>query len=155
MEKEVATAPDAGELEVPMDAWTQPFWDAAEQGCLRVPGCADCGHVRWPPGPFCPRCQSQRTAWASPGEGRIYTFTIVRSRRDEETDVAHVPALIEFPEAGGIRLIAAIADTPIDRIKIDAPVSLLWSTAQNARIPLFCVRDDGALEQGAPSSSGR
>ena len=63
---EVTSAPDIRGLEVPTDAWTQPFWDAAAQGHLRFPRCAECGRFRWPPGPFCPACQSQAVQWVAP-----------------------------------------------------------------------------------------
>lgn len=139
MSIEIATAPDIRDVDVPKDAWTQPFWDAAERGELLLPQCASCGHFRWPPGPFCPRCRSQATAWTAPGAGQIYSFTILREKKDGGAVQNTVPALIEFPAAGGIRLFAAIADTPIDDIHIGAPVRLYWSPALNAAIPIFRV----------------
>jgi uncharacterized OB-fold protein len=125
------TAPDFGELEVPMDAWTQPFWDATAEYKLRVPRCAACARYRWPPGPFCPHCQSQLTEWVDPGIARIYSFTIISQQR--------VPALIEFPTADGIRILAAIVATPLNAIRIGAELSIGWLPAMNARIPVFRI----------------
>lgn len=126
----VSTAPDISALEVPMDAWTQPFWDATAQKRLLVPRCAACSRFRWPPGPFCPRCQSQLTEWVEPGLARIYTFTIIQDR---------VPALIEFPAAAGVRMLAAIVGTPLTEIRIGVEVTLGWSQAANAMVPVFSV----------------
>jgi uncharacterized OB-fold protein len=136
---EVSSAPDIGELEIPMDAWTQPFWDAAADERLVLPRCGECKHFRWPPGPFCPDCQSQSIEWMPSGLGRIYSFTIIRDPKAKGTHPVHVPALIEFPDAPGVRLLAAIVDTPLNAIRIGTTVSLGWSSAANARVPVFHI----------------
>jgi hypothetical protein len=142
---EICSAPDISGLEIPMDAWTQPFWDATASHSLLLPACADCGQFRWPPGPFCPRCQSQRTEWLPAGPGRIYSFTVVREPAAEATGAAriYVPALIEFPDAGGVRLLAAIVDTRLDAIRIGSTPCLGWSQAANATVPVFRIPDSG------------
>ena len=139
MTVEISAAPDIGDLEIPKDAWTQPFWEAAERGELLLPQCANCGHYRWPPGPFCPRCHSQAVSWTPAGSGQIYSFTILREKTENDVMRATVPALIEFPAAGGIRLVAAIVETPIKQIRIGAPVQPSWSQALDAKIPIFRV----------------
>lgn len=131
---EVSSAPDIAQLEIPIDAWTQPFWDATERRQLMLPACADCATVRWPPGPFCPGCQSQNVQWRPAGTGRIYSFTVVRGDAH-----IHVPALVEFPDAGDVRLLAAIVHTPIDTIAIGLEVVTDWVAAANATVPVFRV----------------
>jgi len=136
-----AVAPDISGLEIPMDPWTRPFWERAAEGLLVLPRCAACTQFRWPPGPFCPYCRSQQTEWAPAGIARVYSFTIVQDPR--ETGVGpsapRVPALIEFPEANGVRLLAAIVDTPLADIRIGAQLKLGWSQAANAQVPVFSV----------------
>ena len=135
---EVSIAPDLSALEIPMDAWTRPFWDATAQQKLLLPSCSSCHRFRWPPGPFCPFCQSQRTQWTPAGVGRVYSFTIIRQRRANEADEPRprVPALIEFPGADGVRIVAAIAATPLENIRIGAEVTLGWSqAAAPGRVP--------------------
>ena len=134
---EVSSAPEIADFEIPIDSWTQPFWDAAAQERLLLPRCTDCGRFRWPPGPFCSHCQSQQLAWVPAGPGRIYSFTIVRDFPPDGSAVIHVPALIEFPECEGIRLIGAIVDTPVDALRIGAVVIVAWSPAANAMVPVF------------------
>lgn len=131
---ELSCAPEISALEIPMDAWTQPFWEATADHRLMFPACGDCATVRWPPGPFCPACQSQRVAWRPAGAGRVYSFTVVRG-----PSRIQVPALIEFPDAGGVRLLAAIVDTPLDAIRIGRGVELGWSRAANATVPVFSI----------------
>lgn len=137
---DISSAPDVSGIEVPIDAWTEPFWAAAAEGELRLVRCAGCRRYRWPPGPFCPHCQSQQTEWTPAGPARLYSFTVVReaARDDRAAQVqVQVPALVEFPDADGVRLVAAIVDAPLDQIRIGAALTLAWSQAANARIPVF------------------
>lgn len=138
---EISSAPDISTLEIPMDVWTQPFWAGTAEGKLLLPRCTACRRFRWPPGPFCPHCQSQQLEWLQSSIARIYSFTIARNQRekDAERPSLHVPALIEFPEADGIRILAAIVDTPLAQIRIGAEVKLGWSQAANASVPVFSV----------------
>jgi uncharacterized OB-fold protein len=130
--------PDLASLQIPTDSWTQPFWDAAAAQKLVLPKCADCGHFRWPPGPFCPNCRAQRVAWVPSGEGRVYSYTVV-SDRDQSR--MHAPALIEFPDAGGLRIIAAIIDAPRASIRIGAKVNLAWRDVANSKVPVFRISE--------------
>ena len=130
---ETSSAPDISALEIPIDSWGQPFWDAAAEGRLELPRCAECKRFRWPPGPFCPHCLSQRTEWLASGPARLYSFTILPDRT--------VPGLIEFPAADGVRFPAAIVDTPLTALRIGADLSLGWSQAANAQVPVFKVND--------------
>lgn len=132
-------ARDVSRLEIVMDTWTQPFWQAAEERRLVVPRCDDCGHFRWPPGPFCPECRSQATSWVSPSDGEVYSFTVLPVRREAagEPEGEYVPVLIRFPEAGGIVLLGSLVDAPLDAIPIGAPVTIEWLRAANTNVPAF------------------
>lgn len=136
---QVSATPDVGTLEIPTDAWTQPFWDAAAEERLILPHCTSCGTYRWPPGPFCPECSAQELSWTEAGQGRVYSYTVApRFAEGGETRVA-VPALIEFPQAGGVRLIAAIVETPIADLAVGAPVRTQFSQAANGKVPVFRI----------------
>ncbi|MGB8365938.1 MAG: Zn-ribbon domain-containing OB-fold protein [Rhizomicrobium sp.] len=138
---QAAYLPDIANLEIPIDAWTKPFWDAAAEHRLLMPSCEDCGRFRWPPGPFCPRCQSQKIRWSCPGSPRIYSFTVMQDAAgaDGGQPRLHVPALIEFPEADGVRLLAAVAGCPIAAIGIGSRVTVEWTKAANATVPYFVI----------------
>ncbi|TAL02237.1 MAG: acyl dehydratase [Rhodospirillaceae bacterium] len=135
---DVSAHPSLSGYEVPIDSWTQPFWDATATRKLVLPRCADCDRFRWPPGPFCPGCHSQRVEWVPAGDGQIYSFTII-TKGDGDQHQVFVPALIEFPEAGGLRLVAAIVETPLAAVRIGARVELSWSHAANATVPVFKI----------------
>ena len=136
---EISIGPDISSLDIPEDAWTRPFWIATRDHRLAFPRCGACARFRWPPGPFCPACHAQEVDWAPAGPGRIFSFTIVRAKptRDDVQGGTLVPALIEFPEAGGVRLLGALIDAPIDRIEIGMKVAPVWVEASNATVPMF------------------
>ena len=133
------TCTDISTLEIAMDSWTKPFWDATAKQMLTLPACADCQQFRWPPGPFCPSCLSQNVEWRPAGAGRIYSFTLIPSQTPDAT--AQAPALIEFPQANGVRLLAAMMDTPLEAIVIGKPVEPVWRQAANAIVPGFRVAE--------------
>jgi uncharacterized OB-fold protein len=76
-----AEAKPAGRV-IPAPAVTvesKPFWDAAAEGRFLIKRCTACGKAHWYPRAFCPFCASDDTVWEeSPGEGEIYTFSIMR-----------------------------------------------------------------------------
>lgn len=124
-----------------MDQWTSPFWAGAVEGRLVFPECANCGHFRWPSGPFCPRCQSQTVNWQDGGEGRIYSFSVVRgAASDIAPATLHLPALIEFPQAGSVRLLAALVDAVPANVEIGAAVEPAWQPAANTTVPVFRLK---------------
>lgn len=60
-----------------VDEYSQPFWDGALAGQLRMQGCGGCGRLRFPPRPMCPHCQSTEDTWQTmSGDGTIYSFVV-------------------------------------------------------------------------------
>jgi hypothetical protein len=58
---------------------TKPFWDAASEGRFLIKRCEECHQAHWYPRAYCPFCGSGKTVWEeSPGEGVVYTFSIMR-----------------------------------------------------------------------------
>jgi uncharacterized OB-fold protein len=59
-------------------ALTQPFWDAAAQGRLKIQHCEDCGKAVFYPRPMCPHCWSKRLVWKeAAGRGQLKSFSHV------------------------------------------------------------------------------
>ncbi|CAH2400709.1 Zn-ribbon domain-containing OB-fold protein [Mesorhizobium escarrei] len=59
-------------------ALTQPFWDAAAQGRLKIQHCEDCDKAVFYPRSICPHCWSTRLAWRdASGRGRLKSFSQV------------------------------------------------------------------------------
>lgn len=56
---------------------TRHFWEGTRRGELLLQQCGDCGHVYFPPRPFCPRCASKNIkAIAASGRATLYSYVI-------------------------------------------------------------------------------
>ena len=136
---DITSRPDIAQFSIPKDQWTEPFWQATARGELSLPRCAPCGTHRWPPGPFCPECRSQKVEWVPAGPAILYSFTVVRQPAPDGEMKVIAPSLVEFPEAGGVRIVAAIIDTSIDAIAIGSPLTLGWHKNGDDNIPVFSI----------------
>jgi uncharacterized OB-fold protein len=66
-----------GALLPQVDHITRPFWEGTAVGELRMQTCGECGVMRFPPRPMCPRCQSLEVRWqAVSGRGEIWSFVV-------------------------------------------------------------------------------
>lgn len=94
-----------------INATTQPFWDAAKKGELRMQKCADCGHIRFPIGPVCTSCLSDKADWVKlSGRGTVLSH-LVFHRAYSAAWKEHVPysvAMVQLPE--GPRMFTDIVD---------------------------------------------
>jgi uncharacterized OB-fold protein len=133
------------------DVWTQPYWDAAKEHRLTACQCGACGRFRMPPSPFCPNCRSQAVEWPTlSGRGAIFSYTVVERAVVPEMaeHLPYVPALIELPDALGVRLISNIVGAPLDQIHIGAEVHAVWEDrADGVSLVRFAL--------GSASSSSR
>lgn len=136
-----STAPDIAQMPLPIDQWTRPFWDAAARHELVLPRCAACATWRWPPTPFCASCRSQELDWQAAGPPRLYSYSVLHRPGPAPDDPVRliVPGLVEFPEAGGMRLVAAIVDSEVARIAIGAPLTVGWTPKDSTNVPVFSV----------------
>jgi uncharacterized OB-fold protein len=79
---ETAEKPAPQTRPIPAPAVTiesKPFWDAASEGRFLIKRCTACSKPHWYPRAICPFCFSSDTAWEeSPGEGVVYTFSVMR-----------------------------------------------------------------------------
>ncbi len=56
--------------------YSKPFWEGINRGELLIQKCKDCGHKWYPPGPYCPKCLSEKIEWEkSNGKGYVGSFT--------------------------------------------------------------------------------
>lgn len=123
------------------DSWTEPFWVAAAQHRLVVPRCTSCGTYRMPPSPFCHVCRAQGVEWVEQdGTGRVYSFTVIRHAvvplmRDA---LPYVVAVVELPEAGGVRLVANMVGVDPSAVEIGMPVEVVWDDVdEGVAVPRF------------------
>jgi uncharacterized OB-fold protein len=123
----------------PLPAVTEdsgPFWEACGRGELRIQACSNCGLLRFPPRPMCPRCQSIESEWKlMSGRGRVWSFV-----------VPHPPLLpafmplapynvvvVELDEDPTIRLVGNLLASP------DGPINEIDSTTITIGEPVQVV----------------
>ena len=75
------------------------------------------------------------------GPPRLYSYSIVRRPGPTPDDPVRlvVPGLVEFPEAGGMRFVAAIVDAEVDEIRIGAPLKVGWTPKEGTNVPVFSI----------------
>jgi uncharacterized protein len=123
------------------DRDSKEFWDRCAEHVLAFQRCSSCGAFRNPPAPICYVCRSTDSEWSPvEGDGTVYSYTIV-------THAVHpgladrIPfnvALVEFPDAPGVRLITNVVDAAPDELSVGLPVRLHWEDLSNGTtLPRF------------------
>lgn len=103
------------------------MWREKPQRYLLQGGkCKDCGHVTYPARKVCPKCHSENIESEDlPREGKILTYTIVRTAPEGFGDFAPYPvAIVEL--TNGARLMLQIVDTDSDNVQIGKKVSVVF-----------------------------
>jgi uncharacterized OB-fold protein len=129
-------------IEIAMTDDTRPFWEAAREERLVAQACDNCGTFRMPPSPMCPACRSRASHWPTlSGKGVLYSYTIAHKLPfpDHPGELFHVPALVELPDAGGVRLYASLVNVAETDIRIGMPLSVIWveAAADGWKAPAF------------------
>ena len=124
-------------------AETERYWQAALEGRLEVQRCRACARHQFYPRGFCTACLSDQIEWVlASGRGRIYTYTVCRIAAHPvfESRVPYVIAMIDLNE--GVRLLAGIVDSDIERIAIGAPVEVQFERISDLiALPQFHLAD--------------
>lgn len=102
------------------------FWLAgAARGELLVQRCTDCGHLRHPPRPMCPQCNS--LAWDTQrarGQGVVHSFVVYRHQPLAGLPVPYAVLVVELPE--GVRVIGNLVHGDIDDLAVGQPVEVVF-----------------------------
>ena len=114
---------------------TQPYWDGAKAGELRLQRCNACAHAYFPPRPFCPKCASREVSWfRASGRGTLYSH-VIHHRPVPGFTPPYSIAVVELEE--GPRLMTNIIGCPQtpEALRLDMPVEVVF-TAVSAAITL-------------------
>jgi uncharacterized OB-fold protein len=107
---------------------TGGVFELAADGTGRLLGghCAACGRSHFPAGPDCPYCSAEGcTTRALSERGTLCLFTTVLNRPPGYAgDVPFGFGVVELPE--GLRLIARLTETDLDRLDFGTPVHLTF-----------------------------
>jgi uncharacterized protein len=115
---------------------TQPYWDGAAEGSLRIQRCAECGPYFYPRD-FCPGCGSSTVEWfTASGRATLYSYTI-NHRPAPGFDGPYAIAVVELAE--GPRLmtnIVGIENTPANLV-LDMDLVVTFEQRGEVWIPQF------------------
>ena len=113
------------------------WWEAIDEGQLRIQACSDCGALRHPPRPACAECQSM--SWGSiesSGRGTVHTFTLVHHPPVPGYDLPIPIGLVELEE--GTRIVANLAGCREEDIHIGMKVECRVENAdETVKLPFF------------------
>ena len=117
---------------------TQPYWDGAKVGELRIQKCDACAHAYFPPRPFCPRCASRSVSWfRASGKATLYSY-VIHHRPVPGFTPPYSIAVVELEE--GPRLMANVVgceQTP-EALKLDMPLEVTFQKLTDAiTLPQF------------------
>lgn len=122
-----------------IDEENAPFWTAAEQGRLSMQQCVDCGHIRFPIQPLCPRCVSPRLSWTDlSGRGHVFA-AIVYHRAFHPAyrpDVPYNLVIVQLEE--GPRMYGNVVGEGSDTVAVGDPLDVVFDrVAIRIHIPRF------------------
>lgn len=110
------------------DAETRPYWEWAKRHELRMQRCADCGTLRFPPGPMCPSCNSLRDEWVRMrGTATIYSWIVVHPPvlPAFAADAPYSVVLVQLDDHP-IRLVGQVVDLPHHKLTAGLPVEVVF-----------------------------
>jgi len=117
---------------------TQPFWDAARAGELRLQRCDACQLAYFPPRSFCPQCASRRVSWfKASGRAVLYSY-VIHHRAVPGFTPPYSIAVVQLEE--GPRMMTNIvecAQTP-QVLQLDVPVEVVFlKLTEHISLPQF------------------
>ncbi len=115
-------------LPLPDDA-SEGYWRACRAGSLQMQSCGECGHLRFPPRPMCPRCQSFESEWLEmSGRGRLFSWVVCHPPLLPafQSRAPLVIVLVELDESSELRIVGNLFDCPASEIAIGMPLQVFF-----------------------------
>jgi uncharacterized protein len=102
------------------------FWlEGAAAGELRIQRCADCGTLRHPPRPMCPRCHSLSWDWlVASGDGTVYSFVVYHHQPLGGPPVPYAVLVVDLDE--GTRVVGNLVASALEQLRIGARVRVVF-----------------------------
>jgi uncharacterized protein len=125
------------------DGLEAPFWEGTRSHELRIQRCQDCGRWQWGPEWLCHHCLSFAVGWeAIAPSGVLYGWERVwhpthPALRDA---VPYRVALVELPQAGGVRVIGTLLGDPGEEPAIGSAVEAVFEDHDDVDDPYTLVQ---------------
>jgi uncharacterized OB-fold protein len=117
--------------------YDEPMWESIAHDAMQLQKCSDCGAIRYPPGPTCPKCLSTDYAWTPiEGRGRVLSWTTFHRQYLPAYPPPRTVVAVQLSE--GSIMVGHVAADQVKRLKVDAPVRMIYvDHADGYRIPSF------------------
>jgi len=120
---------------------SQPYWDGAAQGRLRLQRCTGCGAVRHYPQLVCARCYSLGVEWIdASGRGAVHSWTVAHHAFHPafKADLPYTLVTVDLEE--GRRALGRLAAGSEGRLRIGLPVQVSFPrNAEGVALPVFAA----------------
>lgn len=131
-ETEIAATPQPH-----MGLYDETMWQSVRDHRMSLQKCSECGTFRYPPGPCCPKCLSDRHEWtAISGDAKIVSWVVFHKK--------YLPAypapynVIAVRLAEGPVMVSNLEGTQPDHSSIGAAVKIQYVTmADGFTLPRF------------------
>ena len=121
----------------------RPWRDALADGRLVAQRCAACGTLRHYPSPMCGRCQSMEVAWSElSGRGTVHSWTVTHQTALPAFKDRVPYALVTVDLAEGVRMLAPLAATRFDELRVGLPVRVGFDKRADGSATLIFSKDD-------------
>jgi len=121
-----------------IDEFNRYFWTSGADGRLRLLRCGDCSAWLHPPGPVCPRCQSQNLApQVLSGHATVEAVTVNHQAWTPDMQVPYAIARVTLDEDPGVRLTTRIVGVPAEAVAIGLRVKVRFVLAEDLFLPFF------------------
>jgi uncharacterized OB-fold protein len=128
------------------DPDTEPFWTAAARHDLRLPHCAACDRLLYPPTPRCPGCHQPVTTWRTvSGRGTLHGWTVVRADLVPGIEPPYLVAEIELAEQPGLLMASNVVGARDVELRVGMEMTLTW----------LDIEDGVSLPHFTPARGGR
>jgi len=120
-----AAAPPGGRYPLRPVAETDSafFWEGVQAGDLRIQRCAECGALRHPPGPMCPRCHATKRDHAvASGRGVVHSYVVHHHPPVPGLRPPYAVVLVDLEE--GVRMVGGLLGCPPEDVYVGMPVEL-------------------------------
>lgn len=114
---------------------SQPYWDAAASGMLKLQCCTQCGTIRHYPQLVCSNCYSQGVEWIeASGRGTVHSWTVAHHAFHPafKGDLPYTLLIVDLEE--GPRAMGRLDPASPAELRLGLPVRIAFG---DDHLPLF------------------
>lgn len=116
---------------------TQPFWDGARAGELRLQRCRGCDRPYFYPRPACPQCGSDDVEWFTASGRATLTSYVISERAAPGFTAPYVIAIVQLAE--GPRMMTNIVgvEPRPELLPLDLALEVRFEDRGDVSVPVF------------------